>query len=410
MLKANTLIGALALLLLFMYSCKEDDPGTTDPPADTVTLDCSDINTLTTLEDLGSGVDYIVPCFIEVTAGLVIEPGVTIEFQQDAGFEIQDYGSSEGYFVAEGTEDDPITFTGVVKQPGAWEQIRFESEDLRNKMAHTIVEYGGGQDGDSPAIDVDDEARVELTNSTVRNNKGYGLLVDNGGSIEGFANNTFTDNESYPLHIAANNVQYLDGTNSDYTGNTTDGIYVFSNSIYDRGFLEGQDAHVWENPGVTIYVNELIKIGEREFGHLRIEEGCVLSFGEEFGIEVEEHSAVLEIVGTQANPVTLEGRNGAGSWDGIYLNTNATQNKIENAVITDGGQNAWSGYFDGNPANISLGYPGDDVSLVLTNVELNNSGGWRYRQPHGNQCYLFRQCQRGFLRQQLNHPKTEHVF
>lgn len=375
MLKANACIGALALIVLFMYSCKEDDPGTTDPPAQTVTLDCTDIDTLTTLEDLGSGVDYIVPCFIEISAGLIIDPGVTLEFEQDAGFEVQDYGSNAGYLVAEGTEDDPIIFTGVVKQAGAWEQIRFESEDLRNAMDHVIIEYAGGQDGDSPAIVVDDDARVQITNSTVRNNKGYGLWVDNGGSIEGYANNEFLDNEDYPLHIAANNMQYLDGTNSEYSGNTPNGIYVFSNSIYDRGFIEGQDPHVWENPGVTIYVNELIKIGEREFGHLRIEEGCVLSFGEEFGIEVEEHSAVIEIVGAPNNVVTLEGRNGAGSWDGIYLNTNATQNKIENAVITDGGQTTWSGYFDGNPANISMGYPGDDVSLVLTNVELNNSGG-----------------------------------
>lgn len=379
----------IAASLLFFSSCqKEDNDDMDSPAAEPVELSCADINEDKTLADISDGVDYVVPCMIEVNAGLIIEPGVTIEFAQEAGFEIQDYGDAQGYISAIGTESDPIRFTGKIKNPGSWNQIQMKSADIRNVMEHCVVEYAGNSDGSAAAVLLDD-AKLELTNSIVRNNSSYGMFIDRSSNISGFSSNSFTGNMNYPLHIAANQVSYLDGQGSSYTGNVNDGsqsrdeIYVFSNSIYERGYITGQDVHVWENPGVPFYINELVYVGETDEGALRIMEGCDISFGQNYGFWVDEYNASFEVKGTAGEQVTIRGRGGQGSWNGIYLNTNNTANSIEHAVITDGGQEAVGHWFD-NPANISLGYYGSDVLLNLSNVEINNSGACGIAEGGGN--------------------------
>ncbi|MBU1368464.1 MAG: hypothetical protein KJ578_11220 [Bacteroidetes bacterium] len=353
-----------------------------------IVLSCSDINEEMTLENKFDGVDYYVPCMIQVNAGLIIEPGVTIEFAQEAGFEIQDYDDWEGYISAVGTAQDSIRFTGEIKSEGAWNQILMNSSDLRNTMKYCIVEYAGNSDGSEAAIHLDD-AKLELQNSLIQGNSSYGMFVDNRSNISGFANNTFTENMSYPLHIAANKVAQLDGQGSSYTGNTSgveeywDEIYVFSNSIYERGYITGQETHVWNDPGVPFFVNELIYVGETDEGSLRIMPGCEVSFGQNFGFWVDEYNASLQITGTADNKVILRGRYGQGSWNGIYLNTNNVENSIEHAVITDGGQEIVGHWFD-NPANVNLGYSGGNIRLSLNNVALNNSGGCAIAEGGGD--------------------------
>ena len=341
-----------------------------------IQLPCSQINEEMTLNKKFEGVVYLVPCMIRVNAGLIIEPGVTVQFAQGAGFHFSDYGEREGYLKAVGTEQDSIRFTGVLKTEGAWDQIRIASGDLRNAMKYCIVEYAGTQDGSKAAIQVESDSKLELKNSLVRRNSGNGIFVHHKANITGFANNIFTENRSYPLHIAANKVSQLDGRGSSYTGNVTDGganrdeIYVSSNS---SGHITGQEPHVWNDPGVPFFIDELLYVGKSAEGTLRIMPGCELSFGQNFGMRVDRYNSSLQVMGSADNKVTFRGRNGQGSWDGIYLNTNNLENSIQYAVITDGGQSKMGSQFD-NPANLSLGYS-DAIMLSLDHVEINNSAG-----------------------------------
>lgn len=165
-------------------------------------------------------------------------------------------------------------------------------------------------------------------------------------------------------------------------GETRDEIYVFSNSIYEQGYITGQDVHIWNDPGVPFFINELVYVGETEEGALRIMPGCEISFGQNFGFWVDEYNASLRIMGAADNKVILRGRSGQGSWNGIYVNTNNTENIIENAVITDGGQAVVGCWFD-NSANVNLGYSGN-IRLTLTNVEINNSAGCGIAEGSGN--------------------------
>jgi hypothetical protein len=343
-----------------------------------IELPCSQINEEMTLDKKYEGVVYHVPCMIRVNAGLIIEPGVTVQFAQDAGFELSDSGSREGYLKAEGTEQDSIRFTGVLKSEGAWDQLRINSGDLRNSMKYCIVEYAGMQDGSKAAIRVDSDGKLQLKNSLVRRSSGLGMFVSYAANITGFANNIFTENRSYPLHIAANKVAQLDGLGSTYTGNKNeagenrDEIYVASNS---RGHITGQEPHVWSDPGVPFFIDELLYVGKSDEGTLRIMPGCELSFGQNYGMLIDKLNSSLQVMGSADNKVTFRGRNGQGSWDGIYLKTNNIENIIQYAVITDGGQSKMSNKFN-NPANLSLGYSNSNaITLSLDHVEINNSGG-----------------------------------
>ena len=69
-----------------------------------------------------------------------IEPGVVIEFKQDAGIRVNDNVA----FIAEGTEEKPIVFSGTGKGKGYWRGLFFSSQ-ANNSLAHVKVEYAAGK-------------------------------------------------------------------------------------------------------------------------------------------------------------------------------------------------------------------------------------------------------------------------
>jgi hypothetical protein len=73
---------------------------------------------------------------------LTIQPGVIIEFENGTGIKVGD--SDESTLIAVGTPTNPITFTGVTKVAGAWENIDFHfTKSPLNEISHAIIEYGG---------------------------------------------------------------------------------------------------------------------------------------------------------------------------------------------------------------------------------------------------------------------------
>lgn len=77
---------------------------------------------------------------------LTIEPGVTVEFESDAGIYVG--SSDESSLIAVGTASNPILFTGVTKAPGSWGGISFYfTTHPNNEIAHAIFEYAGSNEG-----------------------------------------------------------------------------------------------------------------------------------------------------------------------------------------------------------------------------------------------------------------------
>ena len=380
--KSNFKSLMLALALgAFITSCSEDDAPLIDEPiAEAILLDCATISVATVLENRGAGVDYICPCLINVEAPLVIEPGVTIVFKEGAGLLINDYGSRTGSLKAVGTAAMPIVFTSENKTPGAWKNIEIASSMMDNKLHHCVIEYAGNGDGQFPALLTEslNVSKIEIKNTTFRNNKGIGVSIWKEAIIDGWSSNTFTANGSYPIEIAPNKVKYLDGTQSTYTGNGKNQINVYSRSVLvtKRGYITNVDGpiHTWVDPGVPFHVSEYLYVTEN--GHLKIMEGCQITFGQEYGIEVQGEDDILEVLGTVAKPVNFSGLFGAGSWKGISITqSNSNLNKIENATIADGGQSTWNWWLD-RKGGISLGSSTPkNIKLKLNNVNISNSGG-----------------------------------
>ncbi|NLZ45191.1 MAG: hypothetical protein GX896_00700 [Clostridiales bacterium] len=378
-------ISLMALALIVFASCDSDDDGNgaiNEPKVEPIVLDCSIITETTVLENRGSGIDYIWPCLVKVEAPLIIEPGVTIAFEQGGGLEVKDYGERTGSLTAIGTADKPIVFTGTSKTPGAWKHIYMNSGDLNNKLHNVIIEYAGNTDGKSPALSVINEAKAEIQNTTVRNNKGIGVFVGASGNIEEWKANTITDNQGYPMQISTRKVKFLDGTQSTYSDNGTNQIYVNTGSLHKRGFIEDEingPKHTWLDPGIPYFVDERIIIikdrGNNKPGHLQIKEGSELIFGEGYGIEVQYYNTVLEVLGTTEKPVKFTGQHGAGSWKGINIQkSNSNLNLIKNAIIENAGESPWNWF--SQQGGISLGsQTGQIISLKMENVLIKNSAG-----------------------------------
>lgn len=375
--KTLLLVAASGLLAI---GCSEDDATKTEPVIEALLLDCADITVPTVLKNRGAGVDYIWPCYKNIEASLIIEPGVTIAFEEGAGMRVSDYGSRTGSLYAVGTEALPIVFTSVNKTPGAWKNIEFSSSRMDNKLQHCVIEYAGNNDGQLAALSTESlyNSKVEIKNTAIRNNKGIGVSIWKEANIEGWSTNTISNNGGYPLEIAPNKVRFLDGAQSTYTNNVKNQINVYSRSVLNtkRGYITAVDGptHTWVNPGVPFHVSEFLYVTEN--GHLRIMEGCQITFGQEYGLAVQGEGEILEVLGTESKPVHFSGLFGAGSWKGISIeNSNSNDNKIQNATIADAGQSSWNWWLT-SAAAISLGFPTPkNVKLQLKNVHIKNSGG-----------------------------------
>ncbi|HLV92928.1 MAG TPA: hypothetical protein VKX34_07390 [Aequorivita sp.] len=334
------------------------------------------------LEDRGPGIDYIWPCAVKVRAPLTIEAGVTIAFEQGGGLIIDDYDTRTGALIANGTEDNPVIFTGTNQTPGAWNRIFMDSGNLNNILNHCIIEYAGGTDGSLAALSNENGSKVVIKNTVIRNNKGDGVYVSTSANIDGWEANTITGNQGYPMQIAARKIKFLDGQQSIYADNGKDQIYVNSGSIYNRGFIEDEvngPIHTWLNPGVPFFIEENIFVRQdrenEKPGHLKITEGCNIIFAEDYGLQMTYNNTVLEVLGTAENPVNFSGQYGQGSWKGINITqSRSILNKIENTVIADAGQSHWNWF--NQKGGLSLGdQTSQSISLTLNNVHITNTDG-----------------------------------
>lgn len=353
------------LVLGSLASCDKDDPQDDIQPADTMILDC-DMQGLDKfvhedstfiLKDRGTGVDYIIDCMADVEGDLIIEPGVTIQFGSNGGFDVN-YGS----FNAIGTPEKPITFTGEDKVPGSWGYIVIKTDDVKNKMQHCIVEYGGSfevnSNGDKGNLIIMHSARMEVENCTFLNGEEYGVKITSSSSeVPVFANNTISGC-SFPIHIPSNLVQNMSG--GSYTGNTNDAILVRIIGGGNNVAVDNGNTHIWEKLDVPYRIAKTLKISG---GTLQIEPGTILEFENGQGIDVGHSDASTLIAnGTPSERILFTGVNKvAGSWNNIEFNfTQSPSNSISYATIEYAGSN-----------NGAIGMWADPV-LSVTYVDFRN--------------------------------------
>lgn len=106
-----------------------------------------------------------------------IEPGTSFELNQQAGIAV----SAGGALIADGISPSRvITFSGVVKQPGAWKFIYFGRDCNQSacKLNYCNIEYGGG-DLRWPAIIYLEGASPQITNCQISYSQHWGIYKSN---------------------------------------------------------------------------------------------------------------------------------------------------------------------------------------------------------------------------------------
>lgn len=315
-----------------------------------------------------SDVTYIVKNQIDITAELTIEPGTTIEFENETGFEVQSAGS----IIADGEEGNEIVFTGTESQSGWWNGIFVrESDNLNNVLDHVTVEYGGGTDfsrsGSGNVIigrGFSDPSSITITNSTLRHSETYGLWVRSNGDIPDSKNNTYTDNDDAPVSIGSNRTHRLDN-GSSYTGNENDYVYVrASHSIEDEDVTWNKLDVPYQLSSSTMEISSVV---------LTIAEGTTIKSNQDTRIEVVNEGA-LSAVGTSDNPITFTATDAQpGWWHGIYIRESSNLNNELDYVTVEyaGGEN----YSRSGSGNVVVGRGfSDDSHITITNSTFQHSG------------------------------------
>lgn len=313
----NLLLSGISLTLLLGMSCKpkKNDTVTPNNGVQPITLDCDyfDKNPNAVLkDDPNAPVDYIVTCKMSIKDNVVVEPGTTIAFQEQAGFEVEESGS----FSAIGSQSKPITFTGVRKVKGGWAGIMIYSTKLDNQISNAIIEYGGGDNfnsnRDSGNVIVFG-GNLRFNNNRISNSASYGVHATNDESIlSSFENNVF-ENNLKPLKLDINNLHTI-ATSNQFLNNTQNKIFAY---------IDGDiNTHrTWNNLKIPYYFTTnlgltacLIK------ADLTIAPGTVFEMGAKTYFTIRPEGS-LKAVGTADNRIVFRGeKNEPGYWGSLYFN------------------------------------------------------------------------------------------
>lgn len=118
---------------------------------------------------------------------LTIDPGAILLMDEGANIWVQDGG-----LVAEGTADDPITFTRPDETSQPWERIYIDDRfsESESRLSHVNVSYAGYIDG---AIYLQDGV-LSIDNATIQHNSGPGVTATSGSFLE-IADSTIDAND-----------------------------------------------------------------------------------------------------------------------------------------------------------------------------------------------------------------------
>ena len=309
---------------------------------------------------------YIVTNSISLSnARLIIEPGTEIRFDQGTRLVI----GSDGILVADGTEEEPILFTGTNESRGWWRGVVFQgTTHPHNLLDHVIIEYGGGEAFHSSTQPANltisrsissNAASLTLTNSILRHSAGFGLFVHANGSLPDSGDNVFTSNAMGPAAVDASSLHYLD-SGSDYSGNDSgnDAVQVVGNSISDN--------FSWQALNVPYFVRGDISISDSEFS---IAPGATFLFDAEREFLIGS-GTIISMSGTEDEPITFSAtQQTPGWWDGIVIiGTTHPNNIMEHVVIEYAGRSAYHGSTE--PANLTVSR---SISSNAASVELKHS-------------------------------------
>lgn len=293
---------------------------------------------------------------MDITEGLTIEAGVQIEVKENGGIGIYD----DGYLNIEGSAASPVVIKGASGVKGFWRGIHIETNSINNKISNLEISDAGSNYVyccNTIATIFLKGGKLELTNSTLSNGKGYGLYANGDANITGYSENTITSHDDYPLYMDAERFGELDGLNSSYTGNNEDYVGMFSSDI--------ATSTTWYPAGVPYLVEAVIDVKDP----LTIEPGTEIAFTEQGGLGIYDQGSI-NAEGTAVDNITFRGlQNTQGYWRGIHTETNSISNVMKFVEISGGGSNYV--YCCNDKANLIV----KSGKMTVKNSTISGSGG-----------------------------------
>lgn len=315
-----------------LMSCSSDDDSIIDDPIvqmePPIILDCDYFEEDRVLtKNPNAAVDYIITCVMAARADIKIEPGVVIEFEENAGIYIDDFNVTKASLAAVGTQEKPIIFRGVVKTKGFWKGILFDTGSTKNELNHVQISHAGGasmnSNNDKGAVILWADSKLRIKNSIISKSLTYGLNATYGNSNLILENNIFEDNDA-PVKIHPEHLGAINNTN-DYTGNSKNFVFVESGSF--------DTPTTWKKVGVPYSVMNSSVYGYSDgikvYNLLNIEPGVIIEFDAGTMLYIMELGGGIKAVGTTADPIIFTAVNKVqNGWVGIYFNSAHPLNEI----------------------------------------------------------------------------------
>ncbi len=311
-----------------------------------------------------TGVDYIIKGnnFLNVRGALTIEAGVTVEFENNGGLNIQSAGSIR----ALGTSGEPIVLRGSEGATGDWRGLIVFSGNSTNTLQYTTISGGG-----SDAFNSNDDkgnlilyagSKMAVDHCTFEKGASYGVNANyRDVDLLSFTNNTIQNNQAAML--ACPEFAHSIESSNRFPNNINN--YVLLNI----GGIDNVD-RTWQALDVPYRQRALsgvfFDLGVVNGGTLTLEPGVVMEFEANTGIDVKSGSALIAR-GTATQPIQFIGATAvAGFWDGIYFNN--TQNPLNELTHVDIS-------YAGGDSDIGAISMWASSNLTLSEVRLRNISG-----------------------------------
>lgn len=295
----------------------------------------NDVNNEHVWKPLDNNIPYFFNGNIFIYSGLRILPGTVLTFNSGTYMQVTAYNAT-GYITAKGTASQKIIFTGADSSiKGSWRGLEINNTtNPKNELDFVEISRGGSTGNVSRSnLILNYNATLKLTNSTISNSASDGIMVENGSDFSSFANNSFTDNTSYPLNLQVYSVGKLDAA-STFTGNVFNKVRVNSGTLNDVTM-----EHVWINlgGGTSYYFPGDVTINSG----LSILPGATLEFNTDARLLIQGSAAYLTAKGTMSSKITFTGAVKAkGSWENIYFNSSNLKNELDHVLVEYAGTNS----------------------------------------------------------------------
>lgn len=134
--------------------------------------------------DLPYHIDHFGP---HIKAKLIIKPGATLQFKENAFLQVQ----AGGALTADASGGDEIVFTGIeTTTPGFWRGIWVQSLSNENIFKNVTISYAGR---DSANLELDRSALAELQDVTLTHSANHGVSTASSAVLTNCQGLTFTD-------------------------------------------------------------------------------------------------------------------------------------------------------------------------------------------------------------------------